>query len=161
MVSYTWGKNIMKKHFLSITNHPSCVGALVGASSLRVHFHDIPLTHYSYKVQTRAHYSRGFPTILVLGAPPFSWRYETRNGSLLQAKICMRRPPKCVMGSNKMCLGRRYVWQDTKVYYGQHENMSGHHPSFWEKEDELGQGKTKGKKEANNSFVLAAIRTHC
>ncbi len=35
----------MKKHFLSTTNHPSRIGALVGASSLRVHFHDIPLTH--------------------------------------------------------------------------------------------------------------------
>jgi hypothetical protein len=37
----------------------------------------------------------------------------------------------------------------------QHDTMSGHHPSFSQREkDGLSQGHTREKKEANNTFVL-------
>jgi hypothetical protein len=154
MVSYTWGRNIMKKHFLSTTNW------WVLASSLRVHFHDIPLTHYWYKVETWAHYSSGS---LVVGPPSLLLKIWIQEWVLITRKDVHDKTPKCVMGSNKMCLGRRYVWQGTKVcLWAAWKICLGIIHLFEKKKMNRAKGRLiKGKKEANNSFVLVAISTHC
>jgi hypothetical protein len=45
-----------------------------------------------------------------------------------------------------------------KVYNGQHQNLSGHHPSFFFFKLVLAEGR-EGKKEADSTFVLPTIET--